>query len=82
MSQCGSCTCSGRLSGSGRFAALDVNVGLSSPHRRTIFTAPAGRFPGFKEVYVLRFVTPLRPPNWWWRFWSWVFLGWRWKKEN
>ena len=22
----------------------------------------------------------LNRPNWWWRFWQWLLLGWRWEK--
>ncbi len=26
----------------------------------------------------INFYSP--PPNWWWRMWQWLLLGWKWKR--
>ena len=49
---------------------------------RWSFTIPGGHLPGVREVFTLRLTHYAPPPNWWWRMWSWLLLGWRWKREE
>lgn len=43
-------------------------------------------FPSTKSVlYVnteLQFHFTYPRPNWWWRMWQWILLGWKWEKTD
>lgn len=46
------------------------------------FCIPGGPVPGFKHSHVLKIVSQIPAPNWWFRMWSRLFLGWRWEIEK
>jgi len=54
-------------------------VDAESALQLTKFSIPAGPLPHVERSYILTIVTQLPRPNWWFRMWSRLLLGWRWE---
>jgi hypothetical protein len=48
----------------------EKGITISAPKERSVLHASA----------YLRLAGPEPMPNWWWRLWYWVLLGWKWER--